>query len=141
MADIIYNRFQYNVGAKLIDLNNDTVKAALLTNSYTPDKDDNVWTDVSTYEVSGTGYTAGGQDLANQAYTEDDINDLAKFDADNPLWTSATITAAYLILYDDTMATDDLMMCFDFGGDKSSSGGDYEVQVDANGLFKSEQGA
>lgn len=140
MADTVYNRFHYNVGAKLIDLNNDTVKAALLTNSYTPDKDHNVWTDVSTYEVSGTGYTAGGQSLVNQAYTEDDTNDLAKFDADNPLWTSATITAAYMVLYDDTMATDDLMMCFDFGGDKSSSGGDYEVQVDANGLFKSEQG-
>lgn len=141
MADIIYNRFVYNKGAKLIDLNNDDIKAALLADTYTPNKDHNQWADISTHETSGTGYTAGGQSLANKAWTEDDTNDLAKFDADNPIWTSATITAHYLILYDNTMAGKDLMGCYDFGANKSSSGGDYEVQINANGLLKSEQGA
>lgn len=140
MADIIYNRFHYNNGAGLIDLINDDIKAALMTDSYAPNKDDNVWADISSNEASGTGYTAGGQSLTNQAWTEDDTNDLADFDADNPLWTNCTITARWLVLYDNTMAGKDLICCYDFGENKPSSGGDYEVQINANGLFKSEQG-
>ena len=141
MADIIYNRFLYNVGAKLIDLNNDDIKGALLTNAYTPDKDHNQWADISTHETSGTGYTAGGQSLVSQAYTEDDVNDLGKFDANDPVWTNSTITARYYVQYDNTMAGKDLILCFDFGSDKSSSGGDFKVQFNASGIFESEQGA
>ena len=141
MADIVYNRFLFNVGDKNIDLNVDTIKAALLTNVYTPDKDHNVWTDVSANEVSGTGYTAGGKDLTTVAWTEDDTNDLGKLDADDVIWTNSTITARYCVLYDDTVVTDDLIMCFDFTTDKSSSGGDFKVQFNASGIFKSEQGA
>ena len=141
MPDTIYNRFPYNIGAKLIDLNNDDIKAALLTDAYTPDKDDNQWADISTHETSGAGYAAGGQSLVNQAYTEDDVNDLAKFDADDPLWPNSTITAKYCVFYDNTMAGKDLICCYDFGSNKSSSGGDFKVQLHANGAFKAEQGA
>lgn len=141
MADIIYNRFHYNVGAKLIDLNNDDIKATLLADTYTPDKDHNQWADISTHEVSGLGYVAGGQSLANQVYTEDDVNDLGKFDADDITWANATITAHYLALYDNTMAGKDLIMCFDFGGNKSRTAEDFVVEFNANGVYKSEQGA
>ena len=140
MANVIYNRFLANLQNKEIDLEADTIKCALVTSSYTPDKDHNTWSDVSANEVSGTGYTAGGQDLANKAVTEDDTNDLAYFDSDNPQWTSSTITARGAVLYDDTLAGDDLIGYWDFTEDKSSSNGTFTITVDANGWFKLEQG-
>jgi hypothetical protein len=140
MANVIYNRFLANLQNKVVDLEADTIKCALVTSSYTPDKVHNTWSDVSTYEVSGTGYTANGQDLANKSVTEDDSNDLAYFDSDNPSWASSTITARGAVLYDDTLAGDDLIGYWDFTEDKSSSNGTFTVTVDANGWLKLAQG-
>lgn len=137
MADTIYNRFKANLMNKELDIGSggDTLKLALLTNAYTPNADHNVWADVSTNETSGTGYTAGGATLANQAVTQDDTNDRAKFDADDVTWSSSTITAYYAVLYDDTVTGDPLIAVWDFGADKSSSAGDFTVQWHANGII------
>lgn len=45
-----------------IDLNGSTIKMGLL-NGHTVDLTDDQWTDVSADEVSGTGYTAGGETI------------------------------------------------------------------------------
>ena len=49
---------------------------------------------------AGTGYTAGGQALANVAVTTVTTND-SKFDADDVTWTASggTIVAAYGVVY------------------------------------------
>jgi hypothetical protein len=136
MASIIYNRGLQIVQEGSADLDADTLKVMLLTSSYTPDKTHNVLADVSTNEVTGSGYTAGGATLANVSVTEDDVNDRVTFDADDVTWTSATITARYAVIYDDTLASDPLLFCFDFVSDQSSSGADFTIQWNADGIFR-----
>lgn len=136
MASYVYNRFFANIANKEIDLEADNIRAAILDNGHTPDPDHNQWTDVSGDEVSGSGYTAGGELLTTKAVTEDDTNDLAKFDADDVTWTTVTFTnGRYLVLYDDTMTNDDLIAIFDFGADQNPAGVDFTVQWNINGIL------
>jgi hypothetical protein len=49
-----------------IDLDSDTIKIALVTSSYTPNKDTHdFWDDIVANEASGTGYSAGGATLGS----------------------------------------------------------------------------
>ena len=137
MANAKYNNFFEQLGAAAIDLNNDTFKLLLVTSTYTPNIDTHAVRNDVTNEVTGTGYTAGGATVPNTGVTQDDTNDLARFDGDDVVWTASTITARGAVLYKDTgnAATDILLMYFDFGTDKSSSEGDFTVSWDANGIF------
>jgi len=137
MADIIYNRFKANLLKKLCDLGaaGDIIKVQLHTNAYTPDKDHNVKGDLTNEVPNGNGYTTGGATLANQAVSQDDTDDEGVFDGDDVTWTNSTITARYAVLIDDTLAGDDLICCFDFEADKSSSNGDFKIQWNAEGII------
>lgn len=124
---------------KEIDFDSDTIKVALLSSSYTPNQDTHdYWDDVSTYQVTGTGYTAGGATLANKSVTYTSGTNVTKFDADDVSWTSSTITARYAVIYDDTPATSatkPLVAYIDFGSDQSSSSGTFSIVWDAAGIF------
>ena len=49
---------------------NDAIKMGLLSSAYTPNLATHVhWSDISANEISGTGYTAGGQALASKTHT------------------------------------------------------------------------
>lgn len=133
---MIYNRFKAQVALGNINLQNDEIRVALLLNTYTPDPDHDSFIDISTHETSGVGYTAGGQVLANQTVTLDDATDRMRFDGDDVVWASATITARYAVLYDVTLGgTNDLIALVDFGNDKSSDNGDFIIQWDTNGVI------
>jgi hypothetical protein len=138
MASGLHNRWKANVMNKLIDMGNggDAFKVALLDNSHSFDPDDNEWADVSANEipVSGTGYSQ--KTLANQSVSQDDANDLAKFDADDVEWTTATFTAYHAVIFDDTLVNDDLVGSIDFGGAKSVTGGTFTMQWSANGIIR-----
>jgi hypothetical protein len=105
-----------------------TFKLALYTSSATLDAST---TDYSaTNEVSGTGYTAGGGTLTNvnptasgtTAFT--DFNDLT--------FSAATITANGALIYNTTTGggsgTTDSVVVLAFGGDKTSTAGDFTIQ-------------
>lgn len=136
MASIINNRFFYNC---LNALNGHTIKAAVLSSDYTPDKDDNVWSDVSANEISSAGYTAGGQALANLAITQDDTSDKAVLDCDDLSWSGITLTdARYLVLY-DTSNSDNIICIYDFGTDQTITAGTWQVSINALGLLSLKQ--
>ena len=138
MASGIYNRFKANLMEGDLDIAaaGDTIKVILLNASHAFDADHDILTDVSTNELATAGgYTAGGATLANQSVTQDDTNDLAKFDGDNTAWTSATFTANHAVLYDDTHATDDLICSFDFGGAQTVASGTFTIQWNASGIL------
>ncbi len=124
---------------KEVDFDSDTIKVALLSSSYTPNQDtDDYWNDVSSYEVTGTGYTAGGATLANKAVTYTSGTNVTKFDADDVSWTSSTITARYAVIYDASPATDStkpLIGYVDFGSNQSSSSGTFSIVWDSAGIF------
>lgn len=135
MASGVYNQLKGDVLKKLIDLAaaGDTIKVALMNDTYTFDPDDDVWADVSAKEISGTGYTAGGATLANQAVTVDDANDLAKWDGDDVSWTNATFIAYHAVIYDVT-AGNRLIDSFDFGGAQQVSGQTFTLEFHADGI-------
>jgi hypothetical protein len=105
-----------------------TFYMALFTSSATLDS---TTTDYSaTNEVSGTGYTAGGQALTNVNPTTSGTTAFTDFSDET--WTTATITARGAMIYNTTTGggtgTTDSVIILDFGGDKTSTAGDFTVQ-------------
>ena len=138
MATVIYNAWKTRqLGSGAIDFITDDVKVALTTSSYTVDIDTHDFFDDITNEVSGTGYTAGGQSLATKSVTQDNTNDRGVFDAADVTWASSTITARYGILYFNTgtASTSPLICQYDFGSDQSSSNGNFSIQWNSSGVF------
>lgn len=140
MASKLYGQFVSAAFNKEIDWDTDTIKVALLTNSYTPDQDaHNYFDDVVAYEVTGTGYTAGGATLANKTNSYNTSTNVITLDADDVTWSSSTITARYAVVYDatpSTNATKPLVGYVDFGSDQSSSNGNFTITWDATGIVR-----
>jgi len=109
--------------------NGDTFNIALYTNSASFDASTTAYT--ATNEVSGTGYSAGGQALTNVDPTTSGTTAFTDF-ADET-WTTATITARGALIYNTTpnttsiSVTNPTVVVLDFGGDKTSTAGDFTV--------------
>jgi hypothetical protein len=142
MATVIVNSFFKHIMNGGIDLDTDTIKVMLLTSTHTSNVDTQEFIDdVSANEVSGTGYTAGGATLANKAVTQDDTDNEGVFDADDVTWSTSTITARYAVYYKDTgtPATSPIIHIEDFTTDKISSGGNFTIQHNAEGILNAAQ--
>jgi hypothetical protein len=138
MANLIYNSFKRDILNGSIDLDTDTIKVLLVTATYTPSADNHDKRDDITNEVSGTGYTTGGATLANKSVSQDNTDDEGVFDADDVTWTTSTITARAAVLYKSrggASSADELIAYIDFGSDKTSSGGTFQITWDAEGLL------
>lgn len=136
MADAVYNKFKKEaLHGNDLDLVTDTIKCALVTSSYTPDVDgDTTYADI-TNEVTDTGYSAGGAEITSRTVTQDDTDNEGVFDGADVTWATSEITARGAVVYRSTTATQSWLICyFDFGADKTSSGGDFTVQWDAEGI-------
>jgi len=139
MASKLYGNFLLKALNKEVDFDSDTIKVALLTSSYTPDQDaHDYFNDVSTYEVSGTGYTAGGATLASKTATYDSSTNVIVLDAADVTWSSSTITARYAVVYDSTgtASTSALIGYVDFGSDQSSTNGNFTITWDSTGIVR-----
>ena len=106
----------------------DSFKIALFTSSATLGA---ATTDyATTNEVSGTGYSAGGAALTNVTPTTSGTTAFTDF-AD-VTFSSSTITANGALIYNTTSGsgsgTTDAVCVLAFGGDKSSTNGDFTVQ-------------
>lgn len=141
MSTGLFNRGKYDILRANINLTSDTIKIGLMATGYpaafNPDTHQ-FWSDVSANEIAATGgYTAGGATLANKAFTQDNANDLAYFDADDPQWTTATFTAYGAIVYKSTgtASTSPLIGWWDFGGAKTGTGGTFIAAIDPTGLI------
>ena len=78
-------------------------------------------------EVVGTGYSAGGNTLAvSQIPTS--TGTTAFLDFSDTTWTTATITARGALIYLDNGTTNPAVAVLDFGGDKTSTSGNFTVQ-------------
>lgn len=140
MASKMYGQFLAKALNKEVDYDTDTIKVALVNSSYTPNQDTHdYWDDVSTHQVSGTGYTAGGVTLTNKTVTYDSANNVIILDADDAVWPNSTITARYAVIYNDSGATAAqkvLLGYVDFGSDQSSTNGNFTVTWDATGIVR-----
>lgn len=140
MASKLYGSFIGKALNKEIDWDTDTIKVALLTSSYTPDQDaDDYFNDVSSFQVTGTGYTAGGATLANKTATYTGATNKLVLDADDVSWTSSSITARYAVVYNSSPSTDatrPLIGFVDFGTNQTTSNGTFTIVWDSNGIVE-----
>jgi hypothetical protein len=101
-----------------------TFKLALYTNSASFTAATTAYTVTNEVGNSGT-YSAGGGTLTNVTPTSSGTTALTDF-ADLT-FTSATITARGALIYNDTAAGDPTVVVLDFGSDKSSTSGDFQI--------------
>ena len=100
-----------------------TFKLALYTSSATLGASTTAYT--ATQEASGTNYSAGGAALTNVNPTSSGTTAFTDF-ADLTFGT-ATITARGCLIYNDTATGDPSVAAIDFGGDKTSTAGDFTI--------------
>jgi|TARA_Y100000015_G_scaffold25469_1_gene24530 hypothetical protein len=77
-------------------------------------------------EVSGSGYTAGGSALTNVNPSTSGTTALTDFT--DLTFSNATVTARGALIYNDTQSGDPTVCVLDFGGDKTSTAGDFTIQ-------------
>ena len=113
-------------GAHDFRTSGDTIKLALYTSSASLDASTTAYT--TSNEASGTGYSAGGQELTKVAPTSSGTT--AFIDFDDETFSTATITARGALIYNTTPThtyTNPSVLVLDFGGDKTSTAGDFTV--------------
>ena len=101
----------------------DTFKIALYDNNASFTAATTAYT--ATNEVTGTGYSAGGNTLTRIDPTSSGTTAFTDF-ADTT-WASSTITARGALIYNDSAAGDPAVVILDFGSDKTSTSGDFTV--------------
>lgn len=100
----------------------DVFKIALYTSAATLGATTTAYS--ATNEVSGTGYTAGGNTLTNVTPTSSGTTAFTDF-ADTT-WSSATITANGALIYNSSKSNKAVAVLA-FGGDKTSTAGDFTI--------------
>lgn len=104
-----------------------TFKLALYTSSATLGAATTAYS--ATNEASGTNYSAGGAALTNVNPSSSGTTALTDFD--DLTFSSATVTANGALIYNDTQAGDPAVCSLAFGGDKTSTAGDFTIQFPA----------
>lgn len=101
----------------------DTFKMALYTSSATLGPTTTAYS--ATNEISGTGYTAGGNTLiVSQSPTSGGTTAFISFS--NTTWTSASFTCRGALIYNSSQSNKAVAV-FDFGSDKTVVAGTFTV--------------
>lgn len=143
-----FPEFQYQMGAKAINLTSDTLTMGLIASgTFTWGATPEGYTYVSSFlggdgthgaltevSTSGTGYTR----QAATSVTYSSSGEVVTLTSANFAWSSATFSTVYAFLYDSTVGTGDsshpIVGYWDFGGSQSVSGTTFTLTVNASGL-------
>lgn len=110
------------------DLDTDTIKIALYTSSATLGASTTAYT-TSNEVASGNGYTTGGNTLTGASVSLSGTT--AFVDFSDTTWSNATITARGALIYNSSKSNKAIAV-LDFGGDKTSTNGNFTVQFPTN---------
>jgi len=120
-----------------LDLDLETHKVAMFTNSITPDFQADTAYGAAPYnanEVSGTGYSAGGVVLTSTALSS--ATGTITWDGADTSWASSTITnARCALIYADALAGNNAICLVNFGNDYSTTNGTFTIQWNGSGIF------
>ncbi len=138
MASGVYGPFLRDAlgNVKAFALNaSDVIKYEFVSNTYTPDFDAHDEEVDITNEVTGTGYTTGGESLGSPTFTI--ASGYALFDGSDVSLSTTTLTAVRgVVLYDDTLANDPLLAAVTFGADYSTVAGTFAITWSASGIWR-----
>lgn len=95
-----------------------SLKMALYTAFATLDENTTAYTE--TNEITGTGYTAGGQALSNVTINSTS-NGIVFVSFSNPVWNPAQFTVRGALIYNETVSNASVAV-LDFGSDKTQAG-------------------
>lgn len=130
MVSIVPYSLALDLATGAVDFDTHSFKIMLLTASYTPNKAHSKRSDL-TNQVSGTGYTAGGQAITVASVTRSTGTTSVAWNT--VTWSSAnSFSAAYGAIYRDrggAASADELVAVLDFGGAVAASGGNYVLTV------------
>ena len=139
---VLFEEFSKYIGDGSHDLDNDTFKCALITNAVVPTAATATPDFADFTEVSGGGYTAGGETLT---ITWTEAGGTATFDSTvNPSWTqngTGPTNIYYAIIYNTTHAgTNDAVAFIDMTTDGGTTpislqAGDISITFNASGIF------
>jgi hypothetical protein len=121
-----------------VDLEVDTNRLALFTNSITPNYSTDTAYGVAPYNANevanGNGYTTGGELITGTTVTESPTGTLM-WDASDVQWTSATFTARAALAYAAPLAGDNAIVLIDFDNDYPVTAGTFLIQWASGGIF------
>lgn len=131
MASTAYDSFVFDAVTGQIDIDTDTFKVMLVTSAYTEDKAAHLKRSSVTNEVTGTGYTAGGQAIV-PTVTKDTTNHRTTIVFPQVTWPSSTITARKAVYYKSrggASSADELIAVDDFGSDVTTSSATFTLNA------------
>ena len=126
MANVVPFSFAQELLKGTHDFTANTIKLALYTaGSGAPySTSSTVYDAAVANEVSGAGYTTGGNTLSSPVVANQ--TNVATLTFAQTQFTSATFGAAYAVIYNNS-ASDKLVVVLDFGGTKSCSNGTFTI--------------
>lgn len=119
---------------KEVDFEEDTVKLMLLTSSANPNIDTHIYIDdISEWESSGIGYTAGGNTLTGKSISYDSNSNTTTFEADDIVWNNITANFRYGALYSEESGV--ILGYMDFGEDFNINDSAFSFSFNNNDFF------
>lgn len=129
MASYQYTSYFNDLVKGNVDMDTDSFKVMLCTSTYTPSRNHTKRSDI-TNEVSGTGYTAGGNTATCTVSAIDTVNNRQDVVLGGTTWTTSTITARYAVYYKSrggASSADELIAINDFGADVITTAGTFTL--------------
>ena len=126
----MYNSALRDEAIGSIDFDTDTFKVMLVTSAYTENKDTHTRRSDITNEITGTGYTAGGNTATVTVAAVDTTNDRVDITLGGTTWPASTITARKAIYYKSrggASSADEIVAVVDFGADVSTTAGTFTL--------------
>jgi hypothetical protein len=108
--------FKKQLYSAVHNLASDTLKIALYSASADLNADTTAYS--ATNEISGTGYTAGGQTITGVVISSTGTTAYVSFD--NVNWTGASFTARCALVYNSSQGNKSIAV-LDFGADKTTT--------------------
>jgi len=129
-VEILDGIHNFGVGVIRASTAADTFKIALYSTLATLDAATTVYTTLN--EVTGTGYTAGGNTLViSQVPTSTSTETTAWLNFDNSSWTSASFSADGALIYNSTQGNKAVAV-LNFGGTKTATAQTFTVTFPAS---------
>lgn len=129
MSSFAYDSYLYDALTGAID-DGDTYKVMLVTAAYTPNQATHTKRSDITNEVTGAGYTAGGQVIV-PTFTKDTANHKIVIVFPQVTWPSSTLTGRRAVYYKSrggAPSADELLAQDDFGVDIITTAGTFALQ-------------
>jgi hypothetical protein len=123
VAAVKYEPFIENLVNELVDVfgTTDVFKAAIHSDAPTAATDDEL---ADLTQITGTGYTAGGTDIQNDATRTGGTVTMTAVDTVETGGAGGFTAGRYVSLHDDTSTTDKLMQSYDYGSNFTVAAGE-----------------